>query len=56
MAFRRLKDGAGAALGRPRRWHYLEMPPKRAIGAEIGVFGASSRQTSFAPRDPESSI
>jgi hypothetical protein len=38
MAFRRLKDGAGAALGRPRRWHYLEMLPKRAIGAEIGVF------------------
>ena len=38
MAFRRLKDGAGAAFGKPRRWNYLEMLPKRAIGAEIGVF------------------
>lgn len=38
MALRRLKNSAGTVLGRPRRWHYLEMLPKRGIGAEIGVF------------------
>jgi hypothetical protein len=33
-----LKHAVGTALGRPRRWRYLEILPKGAIGAEIGVF------------------
>ncbi len=38
MALRRLKGRAGTALGRPRRWHYLETLPENAVAAEIGVF------------------
>ena len=38
MALRRVKEAAGAALGRPRRWHYLQTLPKRGVAAEIGVF------------------
>jgi hypothetical protein len=35
---RRVKHRPGTILGRPRRWHYLEILPKGGIGAEIGVF------------------
>jgi Methyltransferase domain len=35
---REVRHGVGTALGRPRRWRYLEILPKGAIGAEIGVF------------------
>lgn len=33
-----VKQAVGTALGRPRRWRYLEILPKGGIGAEIGVF------------------
>lgn len=42
MAVRRMTQGVkqalGTALGRPRRWRYLELLAKGGIGAEIGVF------------------
>jgi hypothetical protein len=33
-----VKHRVGTALGRPRRWRYLEHLPKGGVGAEIGVF------------------
>jgi hypothetical protein len=33
-----LRDAIGTALGRPRRWRYLERMPKGGVAAEIGVF------------------
>lgn len=33
-----LKHSIGTAIGRPRRWRFLEQLPKGATGAEIGVF------------------
>ncbi len=33
-----MKQAVGTAVGRPRRWRYLELLPKGGVGAEIGVF------------------
>jgi len=33
-----VKQAVGTALGRPRRWRFLERLPEDAVGAEIGVF------------------
>jgi Methyltransferase domain len=33
-----LKHAIGTAIGRPRRWRFLEQLPKGATGAEVGVF------------------
>lgn len=33
-----LKHAIGTAIGRPRRWRFLQQLPKGAIGAEVGVF------------------
>ena len=32
-----IKERVGTALGRPRRWRFLEQLPKGGVGAEIGV-------------------
>jgi hypothetical protein len=36
--WREMKYRVGTAIGRPRRWRYLEHAPKGAVCAEIGVY------------------